>query len=132
MLSRPNLLCHDMTSLHLCLKLLLRLRSCVTTLFLFVQLFPVSRHEDLCRDNQNTFLSLKYVATLTLLIATRSVHPLSTLYRDLVFLSRPKLLLQLLFCLNNFFHVATDGSIATDILPSVQHFVASQTIFVPN
>ena len=48
---------------------------------------------------------LKYGATLTLLVATRVVHPLSTLCRDLVFLLRPKLLLQHLFCLNKLFHV---------------------------
>ena len=81
--------------------------------------------------------SLKYVATLTLLVATWSVHPLSTLCRDLVFLSRPKLLLQHLFYLNKFFHVAEvsvtieEGSVTTDILPSVQHYVATQTILFP-
>ena len=80
---------------------------------------------------------LKYVATLTLLVATRLVHPLSTLCRNLVFLSCPKLLLQHLFCLNKLFHVvefsvATDeGSVTTDILPSVQHYVATQTILFP-
>ena len=80
---------------------------------------------------------LKYVATLTLLVATRLVHPLSTLYRDLVFLSRPKLLLQHLFCLNKLFHVTEvsvtkeDGFVAIDILPSVQHYVATQTILFP-
>ena len=81
--------------------------------------------------------SLKYVATLTLLVATRSIHPLRTLCRDLVFLPRPKLLLQHLFCLNKLFHVAkvsvatNEGSVATDILPSVQHYVATQTILFP-
>ena len=80
---------------------------------------------------------LKYVTTLFLLVATRLVHPLSTLCRDLVFLSRPKLLFQHLFCLNKIFHVAEvsvvtdEGSVATDILPSVQHYVATQTIFFP-
>ena len=77
---------------------------------------------------------LKYVATLTLLLATRLVHPLSPLCRDLVFLSHPKLLLQHIFCLNKLFQVAEvnvakdKGSIATDILPSVQHYVTTQTI----
>ena len=80
---------------------------------------------------------LKYVATLTLLIATKLVHPLSTLCRDLVFLSHPKLLLQHLFCLNKHFHVAEvsvvtdEGPVATDILPLVHHYVATQTILFP-
>ena len=80
---------------------------------------------------------LKYVATFILLIATRLVHPLSTLCRDLVFLLRPKLLLQHLFCLNKLFHVAEVnvmidvGSVMIDILPSVQHYVATQTILFP-
>ena len=58
-------------------------------------------------------------------------------FRDLVFLSRPKLLLQHLFCLNKLFHVVEvsvatkEGSVATDILPSVQHYVATQTILFP-
>ena len=82
-------------------------------------------------------LSLKYVTTLTYLIATKSVHPLSTLFRDLVFLLRPQLLLQHLFCLNKLFHVekvsvaTEEGSVITDILPSVQHYVATQTILFP-
>ena len=81
--------------------------------------------------------SLKYVTTLTLLVATRSDHPLSTLCRDLVFLSRHKLLLQHLLYLNKLFHVAEvsvvidEGSITIDILPSVQHYVATQTILFP-
>ena len=80
---------------------------------------------------------LKYVATLTLLVATRLVHPLSILCHDLVFLSRHKLLLQHIFCLNKLFHVGEvsvtldDGSVATNILPSVQHYVATQTILFP-
>ena len=67
--------------------------------------------------------NLKYVATLTLL------------FRDLVFLLRPKLLLQHLLCLNKLFHVAEvsveieEGSVAT--LPSVQHYVPTQTILFP-
>ena len=97
----------------------------------------------MCRDlkiyfatSKHLFIS-KYIATLTLLVATRSVHLLSTLYRDLVFLSCHKLLLQHLFCLNKLFHVeevsfATDeSSIAIDILSSVQHYVATQTILFP-
>ena len=98
----------------------------------------------LCRDLKNYVTTskhlfiLKYVATLTPLVATKLVHPLSTLCRDLVFLSCPKLLLQHLFCLNKLFHVAkvsvatVEGSIATDILPSVQHYVATQTILFPS
>ena len=80
---------------------------------------------------------LKYVATLTLLVATRLVNPLSTLCRDLVFLSRSKLLLHHLFCLNKLLHVAKvsfttdEGSVATDILPLVQHYVGTQTILFP-
>ena len=79
-------------------------------------------------------LSLKYVTKLNLLVATMSVHKLSTLCRDLVFLSRPKLLLQHLFCLNKLFHVAKfsvaieEGSFETYIFPSVQHNVVTQTI----
>ena len=81
--------------------------------------------------------SLKYVATLTLFVSTVSVHPLSTLFRNLVLLSRPKLLLQHLFCLNKLFHVTEvsvrtdEGFVATDILPLVQHYVATQTILFP-
>ena len=97
----------------------------------------------LCRDlkiyvtTSKYLFILKYVSTLTLLVATRLVHPLSTLCRDLVFLSCPKLLLQHLFGLNKLFHVAkvsvatVEGSIATNILPSVQHYVATQTILFP-
>ena len=97
----------------------------------------------LCRDpkisiatSKHLFI-LKNVATLTLLVATRLVHPLSTLCRDLVFLSRPKLLLQQLLCLNKIFHVAEasvvidEGSVVIGILPSVQHYVATQTILFP-
>ena len=81
--------------------------------------------------------SLKYVTTLTLLISTKLFHPLSTLCRDLFFSSRLKLLLQHLFYLNKLFHVAEvnvaiyEGSVATDILPSIQHYVATQTILFP-
>ena len=97
----------------------------------------------LCRDLKISIVTskylfrLKYVATLTLLVATRLVHPLSTFCRDLVFLSRPKLLLQHLLCLDKLFHVAEvnvaidEGSVATDILPSVQHYVITQTILFP-
>ena len=87
--------------------------------------------------HQKHLFSFKYVSTLTLLVATRLVHPLSAVCRDLVFLSRPKLLLQHLFCLNKLFHVVEvsvatyEGSVATYILPSVQHYVATQTILVP-
>ena len=115
------------------LKTLSRLRSCVMTSFLSVQLILVSRPEYLFRDIK-TLLSLKYVATLTLLVATRLVHPLSTLCHDQVFLLRPKLFLQHLFCLNKLFLVAEvsvateEGSVATDTLPSVQYYVATQTI----
>ena len=83
------------------------------------------------------FIILKDVVTLTLLVATKLVHPLCTLYRNLVFLSRPKLLLQHILCLNKLFHVAEvsvttdEGSIAIDILPSVQHYVTTQTILFP-
>ena len=83
------------------------------------------------------FFILKYVTTLTLLVATKLVHPLSTLCRNLVFMSRLKLLLQHLFCLNKLFHVAKvnvaidKGSVAIDILPSIQHYVTTQTILFP-
>ena len=87
----------------------------------------------LCRDlkisvaTSKHFFILKYVTTLTLLVATRLAHPLSTLCHNLVFLSHPKLLLQHLFCLNKFFHVAK-VNVATYILPLVQHYVATQNI----
>ena len=104
----------------------------------------------LCRDlkisvatSKHLFI-LKYVATLTLLVVTRLVHPLSTICCDLVFLSRLELLLQHIFYLNKLFHVVEvsvvtnegsvttdEGSIATDILPSVQHYVTTQTILFP-
>ena len=97
----------------------------------------------LCRDlkifvaaSKHLFI-LKYVATLTLLVAAKLVHPLSTLCHDLIYLSRPNLLLQHLLCLNKLFHVAEvsvvidEGSIVTDILPLVQHYVATQTILFP-
>ena len=112
------------------LKLLSRPRFSLFSLFL-------------CRDlmismaTSKHLLSLKSVATLTLLIATRLVHPLSILCRDLVFLSRPKLLFQHLFCLNKLFHVAEvsvtteESSVATYILPSVQHYVVTQIILFP-
>ena len=99
----------------------------MTGLF-YVQLIFVSRPEDLCRDIKHLFI-LKSILTLTLLVATRHVHPLSTLCRDLVLLSFPKLLLQHLLCLNKIFHVAKvsvatySGSVTTDILRSVQHYV---------
>ena len=97
----------------------------------------------LCRDLKIFFktskhlFNLKYVTTLTLLITTRLVNPLSTLCRDLVFLSCPKLLLQHLLCLNKLFHVAEvsvgthEGSVLINILPSVQHYVATQIILFP-
>ena len=91
----------------------------------------------ICVATSKHLLILQYVATLTLLVATRLVHPLSTLCCDLVFLSRPKLLLQHLFCLNKLFYVAEvnvakdEVSFAIDILPLVQHYVAIQTILFP-
>ena len=97
----------------------------------------------ICRDlkisvatSKHLFI-LKYVTTLTLLVATRLVHPLSTLCHDLVFLSCQKLILQHRFCLNKLFHVTEvnvatyEGSFAIDILPSVQDYVATQTILFP-
>ena len=111
------------------LKPLSRLRSCVATSFLSVQLIPVSLPKDLCPTIKTPF-KIEVCRNITLLVATMSVHPLSSLCRDLVFLSLPKLLLQHLFCLNKLFHVA-EVSVATDILPSVQHYVATQTILFP-
>ena len=65
------------------------LRPCFSLFSLFL-----SRDLKISVATSKHIFILKYVATLTLLVSTRLVHPLSTLCRDLVFLSRPKLLLQ--------------------------------------
>ena len=125
-----------MTSLYLCRNISRDLKVVSRPRFSLFSLF-------LCRDlkisvmTSKHLLSLKYVATLILLITARSVHPLSNFCRNLVFLSRPKLLLQHLFYLNKLFQVAEvsveieECSVATDILPSVQIYVATQTILFP-
>ena len=71
------------------LKPLSRLKNCVTTSFLSVHLF-------LCRDmkiyvatSKHLFI-LKYVGTLTLLVATKLVHPLSALFSRPSFLVAPE------------------------------------------
>ena len=116
-LSRPSFSGCDITFLPLAYLLCRDLKISVTT----------SKH----------LLSLKYVVILTLLVATRSVHPLSILCRNLLFLSRPKLLFQHLFCLNKLFHIAEvsvateEDSVATDTFSSVQYYVATQTILSP-
>ena len=119
------------------LKPLLRLKSCVATSFLSLFILFWSRDLKISVTTSKHLLILKYVTTLTLLVATGLVHPLSTLCHDLVFLSRPKLLIQHLFCLNKLFHVAEvsvatyEGSVTIDILPLVQHYVTTQTILFP-
>ena len=134
-LSQPSFFGHDITFLpSACLRVATHILCCNRT-FLWSADFYVATH--IYAATSKHLFSLKYVATLTLLVSTRLDHPLSTLYRDLVFLSRPKLLLQHLFYLNKLFHVVEvsvmtyEGYVAIDILPSVHHYVATQTILFP-
>ena len=126
-LSRPSFSGRNITFLPLAV-FVSRPLFLVTTGLFCVQLISVSRPKDLYRESKH-LLSLKFVATLTLLVATRSVHPLSTLYRDLNFFSS-------IFSVSTIHvtevSVATEeGSIVIDILPSVQHYIATQTILFP-
>ena len=117
--------------------MLSRLRSCVATSFLVFNLF-LCRNWKISVATSKHLLSLKYVATLTLPVTTRSVHPLSTLCRDLDFLVVTQTSSSISFLSQQTFHVAkvsiaTDEcSVQTDILPSVQLYVATQTILFPD
>ena len=96
----------------------------------------MSQPKDLCHDIKTPFY-LEICRNIDSPCCNQVSSSIKHLYRDLVFLSCPKLLLQHLFCLNKLFHVAkvsvatVEGSIAIDILPSVQHYIATQTILYP-
>ena len=128
-LSRPSFSGHDITFCLQPVFVSLPIFPVATGLFC-VQLISVSRHKDLCRDIKTPFqleVCCNIDSPYCNQVSSSIKHPLS----------RPKLLLQHLFCINKLFHVAKvsvaieEGSIATDILPSVQHYVITQTILFP-
>ena len=87
------------------LKPLSRHKSCVATSFISIQLILVSRPEDLYHDIKTPF-HLEICRNIN----SPGCNQVSSSIKQP--LSRPKLLLQHLFCLNKLFHVA-EVSVAT-------------------